>query len=224
MPRLYNYPVHRILSICLVCLVLLLCLNGCQGKTSAIPCPFGPKYLSSQEGNVTLELINQSCTTICRIYLGRPSCDDFGNDLLQDGQERIPHGTSYSLQIPPGIYDLLIEDCTETGYQMTNLKLRDNTSWTFSQEGMDPGEACEASLTVVNESSKPVCHMWIAGPQSDSFGNNWLENDETIPVGTSMTFTIIPGNYDVKAEDCDFNQLGIELDKPILDHQTWIIP
>lgn len=215
---------QKTLSIWLICLVLLLGLNGCQGKAADIPCPFGPKYLASQEGNVTLELKNQSCTTICRIYLGKPSCDDWGNDLLLEGQERIHHGSSYSFQIPPGKYDLLIEDCTETGYQITNLKLRENTSWTFSMEGMDPEEACEASLTVVNESSKPVCHMWIAGPQSDRFGNNWLGNNETIPAGGTMTFTVFPGNYDVKAEDCDFKQLRIELDKPILDHQTWKIP
>ena len=223
-PRLHNDAMLKTLLIRLICLTLVLGLNGCQGKASTIPCPFGPKDLSSQEGNVTFELKNQSCTTICRIYLGAPSCEDWGGDLLLEGQERIPHGSSYSIQILPGKYDLMIEDCTETMYNTTNLNLREGTSWTFSMEGMDPGEACEASLTVVNESPAPVCHMWIADPESNSFGNNWLENNTTIPPGSTMTFAVFPGRYDVKAEDCDFNILRLELDKPILDDQIWAIP
>jgi hypothetical protein len=210
-------------KITLLPLLLLCTLLAACGGANKLPCPFGPENLGAPE-SITFELINQSCTTICRVYLGAPSCDNWGGDLLLEGDVRIPHGSSYSFQIPAGKFDMLIESCTEDAYQALNLKLRESGSWTFSMEGTDPGEACDASLTIVNNNPSPVCHMWIAGPSSESFGNNWLENDQTIPAGGEMTFEVLPGTYDVKAEDCEFDQLRIDLGMAITDHQTWVIP
>ncbi len=203
--------------------LFLLCifLTACGG--SNIPCPFGPENLGTSPGAVTLTIENQTCTTICRVFIGAPSCDDWGLDLLQDGEVRIQHGSSYSFQVPPGRYDLNIEDCTETSYSMYKLDLKEDSTWTFSQEGAQAGAACEASLTVVNQSPVPICHMWIADPLGERFGNNWLENDETIPAGEALTFPVLPSTYDVKAEDCNFDQLRIEYGWEITDHQSWTV-
>ncbi len=208
-----------LLPLLLLCILLVSCGGG-----GNIPCPFGPDDLASQTEGVTFEIINQSCTTLCRVFLAAPSCDDWGLDLLLQGDVRVPHGGSYSFQVPPGKYDLSIEDCSEASYNIEKIDLRESSSWTFSLEGMEEGAACEASLTVVNESPVPICHMWIANEYSDRFGNNWLGNYETIPAGGEMTYMLNPDTYDVKAEDCDFNQLRIEFDKEITDHQVWTVP
>lgn len=201
--------------------LLLLCtlLAACGGGN--IPCPFGPDDLGSSPGDVTLTIENQACTTVCQVFLGAPSCDDWGLTLL--GEETLQHGSSVSYQIPPGKYDLLIVECTEDSYQMTKLDLREGDTLTYNLKGQEAGAACEASLTVVNKSSTPICNMWIAGPQSESFGYNWLGTD-VIPAGESMTFPVFPGTYDLKAEDCDFNPLRIEMDHEITDNQTWNVP
>jgi hypothetical protein len=199
-------------------------LTACQTSSPGIACPFGPEYLASSPDDVRFTIDNQSCTTICRVYVGAPSCDDWGLDLLEEGANRIAHGTSYSFQIPPGTYDLLVEECTEDAYQMAEIDLSEGGKWTYGLEGMTEGQACSASLTVVNQGSSPICHMWIAGQESESFGNNWLENEESISSGEAMTFAVLPGTYDVKAEDCDFNILRLELDKPILQPETWTVP
>jgi hypothetical protein len=209
---------HKAWSILLFGLTFL--LSACGGSDT-IPCPFGPDNLASSPDNVTFTIDNQACTSICQVFLGAPSCDDWGITLL--GEEVIPHGTSTNFQIPPGTYDLLIVECSEDTYQMTDLDLSEGQSWNYGIEGQEAGEACPASLTVVNQSSTPVCHMWIASPAAERFGYNWLGN-EMIPAGGSMTFDLLPGTYDVKVEDCDFNILRLELDKPILEPETWTIP
>jgi hypothetical protein len=209
---------HKAWFTLLICFVFL--LTACQKASGGIPCPFGPDNLASSPDDVTFMIDNQACTTICQVFLGAPSCDDWGITLL--GEEVIPHGTSYSFPIPPGTYDLLVVECSEDSYQITGLDLSKSQSWIYGIEGLEAGEACPASLTVVNQTSTPVCNMWIAGPQSESFGYNWLGSD-VIPAGSSMTFALLPGTYDVKAEDCDFGQMRLDLGMAITDHQTWVV-
>ena len=68
-----------------------------------------------------------------------------------------------------------------------------------------------------------LCHMWIAGPASESFGLNLLE-DGQIASGESLTSVVYTGTYDLKTEDCDWAVLRGELDVRVSGHQTWSVP
>jgi len=202
--------------------LLVCCAALCACRPDdGIPCPFGPDDLGASPVSVTFRFENQACTTVCQVFLGSPSCDDWGITLL--GEDSLPHGLSIDFQIPPGTYDLLIVECSEATYQMTDLDLSEDGTWTFGLEEAIPGTACPAALTVVNQSPTDICHMWIAGPQSERYGYNWL-GDDVIPAGQALTFPVSPGTYDVMAQDCDFNTLRVELDKDILAPVIWNVP
>ena len=75
---------------------------------------------------------------------------------------------------------------------------------------------------MVNHTEVPICHLWIAAEHSESFGGNWLGQDQIAP-GESDQFFVFPGTYDIKAEDCDFNILRLEMDTEIEDHLEWVV-
>lgn len=196
-------------------------LASCQRAASGIACPYGPQDLLPPEQGVIFQIDNQSCSSICRVFLSAPTCDNWGTDLLQGGV--VNQGETLTFWVQPGSYDLMIEECTQAGYILEQVDLGEDAAWIYGQEQGQSGEACQASLTVLNQGSAPVCHLWIAGPTSESFGYDWLGESE-IPVGGTRTFALPPDSYDLKAEDCAFNLLELELGRPIYDHQAWIIP
>jgi len=222
MKKEINTLILRIV-LCLMPLLLAGCtaLNG-LGFPSKLPCPIPAEMMSSPgEGSVNLTLVNQSCTTICRVYLSPRPCDDWGSDWLQGG--RVRSGEQFSLDTLPGRVDLLLEDCSEAEYIIEDLDLDSDSVWTFSEQGDSGSESCRASVTVENHSAEPICHMWIASPISEQFGNNWL-GDAQIPGGGEFTFIVPEGTYDLKAEGCAFEFLRVELDVPIGEHIRWPVP
>lgn len=48
-----------------------------------------------------------------------------------------------------------------------------------------------------------IYYVYISPTSADSWGNDWLGTSETIPSGSSKTFTVTNGNYDVKLIDED---------------------
>src|SRR5574341_316109 len=66
----------------------------------------------------------------------------------------------------------------------------------------------EGSLTVVNDSSLEICYVFISPSDSDSWGDDWLGEDNTIPPGESHDIAgVEPGTYDIMAADCDGNEI-----------------
>jgi hypothetical protein len=86
-------------------------------------------------------------------------------------------------------------------------------------------EASVPSLDVVNDSTTPVCYVYISPTKSDEWGPDQLGEENMIDGGASFTLTDIPaGTYDLKAEDCSGNLLGILYDADINEGQyTWTI-
>jgi hypothetical protein len=73
-----------------------------------------------------------------------------------------------------------------------------------------------ASLTIVNNSSQPICSLFFREPGSGAWGEDRLSSEGEIAPGESTTITeIAPASYDLRVETCDGNsaeRVGENLD------------
>lgn len=74
---------------------------------------------------VTVTLDNTSSTEICYIYIAPSNAADWGPDRLGD-TGTVPPGATFTIDIEPGIYDMLLQDCSATA--LANLRERDFTA------------------------------------------------------------------------------------------------
>ncbi len=75
--------------------------------------------------SVNFTVNNASPTPICYLYVSPSTASEWGADALGDAGT-IPSGQSFSIQIPPGIYDVLMQDCDTN--ELASLRERDFTS------------------------------------------------------------------------------------------------
>ena len=72
------------------------------------------------------------------------------------------------------------------------------------------GNHTVVDLTLNNESTAEVCYVQIAPHQAENWGQDRLENEETLKPGDQRTFKVASGEYDMLLSDCDGNTLGEE--------------
>ncbi len=80
-----------------------------------------------------------------------------------------------------------------------------------------------ASLILENQSSLTLCYLYISPANQDSWGDDQLGADNTVPPGSSFTITDIPaGTYDLRVETCD--DQSVERFGEVLEGETtWTI-
>jgi len=193
------------------------------GTANALPCPIPKERMAAPEtGDAAFTVINNACITFCDVNIApNKNCDDWGFDWL--GTESLRSGESITVYLPPGMYDVNIEDCTDLSHILYKQKVEDGGVLDVQDFGADKNTRCSASVTVVNKQTIPICFIWIGAEHSDYFGGNWLGKTGQILPGESSQFFVFPGSYDLKAEGCDFEMLKLGLDTRIEDHITWTV-
>lgn len=204
--------------------VIFLILSACSSSSKyPVPCPAPPiPAEEAGENTVVFTIRNRTCTSINAMNIAADNCYDYGVNQLNE--QKIPSGWEMSIKVIPGRYDVMIEECTGESFELTNIDLRESYTLTYSDPKVDDPANCKASVTVVNNSNSPICHMWIASPNSSGFGMNWLSEGDQIAPGGSRQFVVDENTYDIKAEDCEFDQLRVEFDVPVSSHITWEVP
>jgi hypothetical protein len=206
------------LPVLLTLALLAILLPACGDD---LPCPIPPDWAPApDEGSIHFTFENQSCITVCALWVSPTSCDDWGLDMLPGN---LHPGQSATFTLPPGRYDIDVEDCTEAEFIFYRQRFIEDDTFTITSDEADSSAECETSITVDNNSDRPICYMWIAAEYSQSFGRNWLA-DEQIPAGGSRTFIVPEGRYDLKAEDCDFGYMLTEMEVEIEGDFTWVVP
>ncbi len=79
------------------------------------------------------------------------------------------------------------------------------------------------ALALQNDSGIPVCHVYISSIKSDSWGDDWLGENEVIAAGASKVFQVPAGVYDLRAEDCDGNLLDAQREVNLSQDLTWTL-
>jgi hypothetical protein len=70
-----------------------------------------------------------------------------------------------------------------------------------------PQEGDDATLRVINESEETICYVLISPVTADSWADDWLGEDETIPPSESASFNLSSGDYDILLANCEGDQL-----------------
>ncbi len=205
-------------------LVFLVGLLGGCGSGARLPCPgpTGELDLGPEEERVAFTLQNDTCMSICVLIIAPDHCEDMGaTDWLKD--HPLHSGESFTLHIQPGKYAAWIEYCTEEYFVLEHLKVESDDTWTLSDEDPANSPPCNTSLTVVNNSTVPICNMRMGITESVYTGWDWI-GTESIPVNESQTFFLRPDTYFIRAEACDGTWLRAETDVPVSGHQVWTVP
>lgn len=82
--------------------------------------------------------------------------------------------------------------------------------------------AGKANLTVVNQAGVAICYLYISPSDADTWGEDWL-GDAVIRPGKQRTFSLPPGEYDLKAEDCEGNILSEHHNVDISGKMRWTV-
>ncbi len=80
-----------------------------------------------------------------------------------------------------------------------------------------------ATLIVENGSSRAICYLFISSTASDSWGEDWLSEGETLSPGVTRSFTLPAGEYDAQALDCDGEVVAEVYGGTISGRTTWTI-
>ncbi|MDY6874988.1 MAG: hypothetical protein SWK90_02120 [Chloroflexota bacterium] len=198
------------------------------GKSGAVPTavPVGGGEPGGRKGgggvtgrSATLTLANYSSQEVCYVYISPVTEDEWGDDWL-GAQETVPPNSDRQFDVPAGSYDLLAADCDGNDLdEQYDISIAGALEWTLSDvEDVDDTVA----LTLFNDSGWDVCYVYISPATSDTWGSDWLGAD-IVPDGTSYTFEVPVGSYDLLAEGCDEDALAEEYGVSISEDIDWLI-
>jgi len=217
----YNSRLYTLLGLA----VLASLLVGC-GSGSKLPCPETGEEIPPpglEEEYVTLTLKNDSCMSICQLLVSPDHCEYMGGvNWVEDHPLRSEE--TVTQEVPPGKYTVWLEMCSEEFRADENINVRTDTTHSIIDDPTKGGPPpCGTSLTIINNSTEPICKLWISNSGSTYDSWNWIGTDYIHP-GMSLTLTLRSDTYDIRAEACDDTRLRFEGDLPISGHQEWTVP
>lgn len=208
--------------------VLLLATLACGKGTSITPTPQPsptlmptntprPKTPTPTEPPVTgasIEITNESEVDIWHIYISPSGSQGWGEDWLKG--DVIRAGSTYLITgIPEGTYDVMATDKEDNQIEVWwNVEIEGEMTWTIT--GL-------ASLTINNTSSETIAYLYIAAPEDENWGDNWL-GDVAIDPGEEYTVGgIPPGTYDIKVTDAENNAIEVVYNVELAGAQRWTV-
>lgn len=213
------------LCIILSLAVLASVLTGC-GLGSRLPCPGSGELMVTPtpgEGDVALTLQNDTCMSICVLLVSPNHCEYMGG-VNWVKEHPLRSEESIIINIPPGRYAVWFEMCTEEYRADENINVRSDYTHSIIDDPRKGGKPpCGTSLTIINNSTEPICNLWISNSESAYTSWNWV-GAEHIQPGESLKLTLRSDTYDIEAETCDFTRLRFEGDVQISGHHDWAVP
>ena len=77
------------------------------------------------------------------------------------------------------------------------------------------------TVVLVNRSERDVCFVYIAPTESEDWGEDWLGEDEVVSPGSTRTFTVTAGTYDLLAADCAAEVLSEQYEVTVSGVVEW---
>ncbi len=72
-----------------------------------------------------------------------------------------------------------------------------------SSTGDGGSSAGSFTVTIANRAPMAICYVFISPSEDDSWGDDWLGDDEIIATDERRSFDVPSGTYDVMVRDCD---------------------
>jgi hypothetical protein len=183
----------------------------CLGLTAASPAPPPPEIITFEADKYTLSpsehaTLNYEVMNATEVYL---------NDVEFDTDE----GSAYDSGMHLVFYDDLSASSNQFCLNVSNgLDSVGECLWIEKQ-------SAPSTIVLNNNSGSAICFVLISPTTSDDWGDDWLNFDETVPPGGRRTFTLSSGTYDMRALDCDENELSTLWDVEISGtFNIWNVP
>jgi hypothetical protein len=201
-------------------MMLVAVANGCVVEQ---PRHDDNTYASTQYG--TLRVENASAWTIFRVRFSPTYDTQWGQDRLRS-DEVIMSGASRDWTVPTGDYNVKIEfedgraldslevysvrpndlaSCSVTGGGGAAGGMRGNTQTVRNAYGT-------GTLMVRNDSTTAIHRVRFSTTQDANWGEDRLRSDEVVMPGSTRTWTVPPGDYNVKIEFADGRMLDSTAD------------
>jgi hypothetical protein len=186
-----------------------------------LPGEESPRAAGGQVDLVSLTVTNQSAADIWYVYISPVTSDSWGDDWL--GSSVLATGDSVVIDVPKGEYDLAAADPSgEIVHTQFGVVLDRPQQWTLTAGGSAGGSV---ALNLVNRSGVEICYVFISPSAATEWGEDWLDEIETIPAGRSYVFTVPVSStpYDIQALDCQGSVLAEEYEIPLRSDTTWTV-
>lgn len=78
-------------------------------------------------------------------------------------------------------------------------------------------------LEVTNSTGQSICYIFISPSASESWGKDWLSTEKILETGQTAVFEVAPGQYDLRADDCDRRTVEERNDVDLTADTAWTV-
>lgn len=159
-----------------------------------------------------LTLTNDSNEVWCFLYVSPSVANNWGKDDL-GAEDTMGPGDTYTTELAAGSYDVKAKDCELNNlFEKTGVRVDGDTEIAIGADEIGDFDRSGdlAEITLENTTGDTVCHVQISPVDDETWGSDWLDSDEVLPDGESRTFRLEPGDYDIRALDCDQEEVWVE--------------
>ena len=210
-----------IVGLVLGLLVFSLACNFGGGSSEITPEAATPRPIETEKateapasGEFQIDVVNEASEDICYVLISPADSDEWGDDLLGE-DETIESGQTRSFSVPGVLQDVKILNCDQAT-MATTFDVDSDFTLTVGGAGL-------IELTASNESSIELCYIYISPSTSDSWGDDWLGEKESITIGDARIFYVEPGTYDLLAQNCDDEDVVTETEIELDSDTEWTI-
>ena len=93
----------------------------------------------------------------------------------------------------------------------------------FGAIGNSQPSTSGTALTLINNSGQTVCYVYISPTTDTTWGYDWLDSTETVSNGSRRVFQVESGIYDLRADDCNGNEIESRWGINVSGNASWSI-
>jgi hypothetical protein len=138
-------------------------------------------------------------------------------------QAQVAPGTPTTYTVPTGSHKLIvtIEPASDWGSTPKSIFAYVTGGKTFKANASLTAIAPKFDITLTNNSYTEVCNVYIQPAGTTDWGTDKLIG--TVPVGSSKVFTVDKGTYNLYAQNCSSNPLGIVSNVAVTAPTSWVV-
>lgn len=165
-------------------------------------------------GGFELTLLNASPYAICYVYISPSESTSWGSDWLAETETLSPNATR-TFSAAADTYDVLLRTCDQAVIE---------TAWELSGvQSITVGGAGKQPVWIDNQTDVSICLINISASDATDWGSDMLGQGETIPTGNGRIFFVTPGDYDLRAQDCDLQTLAETYNVTVAQEFRWVV-
>ena len=198
-----------------------------EGVTDAPPAtPLGhpgrtPDRATDPPPMVRLRLVNRSDSAVCYVIVDASFHASAGSDIwysVDTAGSPIASGSAYDFYATPvDTYNLHAQDCDYRTIDLRQeVRLEADYDWVIEESRA--GESVDVVL--VNGSPLEICTVYLS---RTGIGYSTDEVSTSLPPGSSQTFELPVGPYDLWVADCGHDEFGTTFGVEVMECATWTV-